>query len=149
MTARSATVFAALSAGLAVAAGAFGAHALRDHVTTERLATWETASRYQIIHALAIFLAARWMAREIPGANAASLLFMVGTVLFAGSLYLLVLFDAPWFGAITPAWWGGVHRRLAGDGVGGTQARLSADGRGLTPRRRYPAGAAAWSSWRR
>lgn len=102
MSARFASVFAALSAGIAVAAGAFGAHGLRDHVTAERLATWETAARYQVIHALAIFLAARWMAREIPGATAASWLFILGTVLFAGSLYLLVLLDAPWLGAVTP-----------------------------------------------
>lgn len=102
MSARFASVFAALSAAVAVAAGAFGAHGLRDHVSAERLATWETAARYQVIHALAIFLAARWMAREIPGAGAASWLFILGTVLFAGSLYLLVLLDAPWLGAVTP-----------------------------------------------
>ncbi len=102
MTARFATLFAALSAALAVAAGAFGAHALRAHVTADRLATWETASRYQLIHAIALFLAARWVAREIPGATPAALLFMIGTVLFSGSLYLLVLLDQPLLGALTP-----------------------------------------------
>lgn len=102
MTARAAAIFAALSAAIAVAAGAFGAHALRDIVPDQRLATWETAARYQLVHALAILLAARWVARAVPGATLATWLFIVGTVLFAGSLYLLVLLDQPWLGAVTP-----------------------------------------------
>lgn len=102
MTARFAAIFAALSAAVAVAAGAFGAHALRELVPDQRLATWETAARYHLIHAIAIFLAARWVARSVPGASLAVWLFIAGTVLFAGSLYLLVLFDRPWLGAVTP-----------------------------------------------
>lgn len=102
MNTRQATIFAALSAAVAVAAGAFGAHALRDQVAASRLETWETASRYQLIHALAILYAARWIARGIPGAGLASLLFLAGTILFSGSLYLLVLADASWLGVVTP-----------------------------------------------
>lgn len=102
MNTRQVTVFAALSAAVAVAAGAFGAHALREQVTAARLETWETAARYQLIHALAILYAARWTARGIPGASLASFLFVAGTVLFAGSLYLLVLLNAPWLGMVTP-----------------------------------------------
>lgn len=102
MTARFAAIVGALSAAVAVAAGAFGAHALRDLVPDPRLATWETAARYHLIHAIAIFLTARWVARAIPGAAVAAWLFIAGTVLFAGSLYLLVLFDRPWLGAVAP-----------------------------------------------
>lgn len=102
MNTRQVTVFAALSAAVAVAAGAFGAHALREQLTAARLETWETAARYQLIHALAILYSARWTARGIPGAGLASFLFMAGTILFAGSLYLLVLVDAPWLGIATP-----------------------------------------------
>jgi uncharacterized membrane protein YgdD (TMEM256/DUF423 family) len=102
MTARFAAVFGAMSAAVAVAAGAFGAHALRDVVSDPRLVAWESAARYQVIHALAILMAARWVARQVPGALAATWLFVAGTVLFAGSLYLLVLLDQPWIGAVTP-----------------------------------------------
>mgnify|MGYP002625393862 FL=1 len=102
MTARSAAIFGALSAAMAVAAGAFGAHALRDLVPEQRLDAWETAARYQLVHAIAVFLTARWVARAVPGARLAAWLFVVGTVLFAGSLYLLVLLDMPWLGAVTP-----------------------------------------------
>lgn len=102
MTARFAAIFGALSAAVAVAAGAFGAHALRDLVPDQRLATWETAARYHLVHAIAIFLAARWVARAVPGAALAAWLFIAGTILFAGSLYLLVLLDKPWLGAVTP-----------------------------------------------
>ncbi len=93
----------ALSALLAVAAGAFGAHGLEARVSAERLATWETAAHYQAIHALAL-LAVAWAATRWPGAltRAAGWLFVVGTIVFSGSLYLLVLTDTPWLGAITP-----------------------------------------------
>jgi uncharacterized membrane protein YgdD (TMEM256/DUF423 family) len=93
----------ALSAFIAVAAGAFGAHALRARLAPDLLASFETAARYQMYHALAL-LAVAWASNHWPGMplRAAGLLFIGGSVLFSGSLYLLALTDAPWLGAITP-----------------------------------------------
>jgi uncharacterized membrane protein YgdD (TMEM256/DUF423 family) len=88
----------ALSALVSVAAGAFGAHALRARLTPEYLAVFETAARYQMYHAVGL-LVTRW-----PGALPvwAGWLFVAGTVLFSGSLYALALTGARWLGAITP-----------------------------------------------
>ena len=92
----------ALSALIAVAAGAFGAHALRARLTPDMLAVFETAARYQMYHALGL-LAVAWAAARWPGpAGAAGWLFVAGTVLFCGSLYLLALSGHRWLGAITP-----------------------------------------------
>lgn len=93
----------AVSAGLAVALGAFGAHGLEGQVTADRLQTFETAARYQMYHALAL-LAVGWIASQGPHATVrvAGWCFVAGTVLFSGSLYLLVLTDTGWLGAITP-----------------------------------------------
>jgi uncharacterized membrane protein YgdD (TMEM256/DUF423 family) len=91
------------SAFLAVAAGAFGAHALRGRLTPELLAVFETAARYQMYHALAL-LAVAWAVARWPGPwpRAAGWCFAVGTVLFSGSLYALALTGLRWLGAITP-----------------------------------------------
>ena len=93
----------ALSAGLAVAAGAFGAHALKGHLSAEDLAVFETGARYQMYHALAL-LAVAWAASRWPGPSvtAAGWLFVAGTILFSGSLYALALSGIRWLGAITP-----------------------------------------------
>ncbi len=93
----------AVSAMLSVAAGAFGAHALRSRLGPDSLAVFETAARYQMFHALGLFAAA-WAASRWPGAwpNRAGWLFVVGTVLFSGSLYALALTGIRWLGAITP-----------------------------------------------
>ena len=93
----------ALSAGLAVAFGAFGAHALRARLSPADLATFETGVRYQMYHALAL-LAVAWIAAQVPGAlpRAAGWLFVAGTVVFSGSLYVLVLTGQRWLGAVTP-----------------------------------------------
>src|SRR5687768_12107061 len=87
----------------AVAAGAFGAHALRERLTPDLLAVFETAARYHMYHALAI-LAAAWAAAQWPGAltSAAGWLFTVGVLVFSGSLYILALTGVRWLGAITP-----------------------------------------------
>lgn len=93
----------ALSAFLAVAAGAFGAHALRDLVSADRLAIWETGARYQMYHALGLMVVAYVSAQKDAGpARLAGWLFVAGTVLFSGSLYLLTLTGITWLGAITP-----------------------------------------------
>jgi uncharacterized membrane protein YgdD (TMEM256/DUF423 family) len=93
----------AVSAFVAVAAGAFGAHALRARLSPELLAVFETGARYQMYHALGL-IAAAWAAARWPGAlpQAAGWLFLAGTVLFSGSLYALALSGVRWLGAITP-----------------------------------------------
>jgi uncharacterized membrane protein YgdD (TMEM256/DUF423 family) len=93
----------ALSAFIAVAAGAFGAHALRARLAPDLLAVFETGARYQMYHALAL-LAVAWAATRWPGVpvRAAGWLFIGGTLLFSGSLYLLALTGTRWLGAITP-----------------------------------------------
>jgi uncharacterized membrane protein YgdD (TMEM256/DUF423 family) len=93
----------AFSAFLAVAAGAFGAHALRGRLSPEMLSVFETGARYQMYHALAL-LAAGWASTRRPGrlAAAAGWLFVAGTILFSGSLYALSCTGIRSFGAITP-----------------------------------------------
>ena len=88
---------------LAVLAGAFGAHALRSRLSPDLLAVFETAARYQMYHALAL-LAVAWVVSRSPTPLAAwaGALFVVGTVLFSGSLYLLALTGTRGLGAITP-----------------------------------------------
>lgn len=87
----------------AVAAGAFGAHALRSRLSEPMLQVFETAARYQMYHALAL-LAAAWAVERWGGtaAVAAGWAFVVGMVVFSGSLYLLAVTGARWLGAITP-----------------------------------------------
>lgn len=93
----------AFSALVAVAAGAFGAHAFRSRLAPDLLAVFETATRYQMYHALAL-LAVAWAADRWPGpaVRRAGWLFVAGTALFSGSLYLLALSGVRWLGAITP-----------------------------------------------
>jgi uncharacterized membrane protein YgdD (TMEM256/DUF423 family) len=93
----------ALSGLIAVAAGAFGAHALKARLAPDLLAVFETGARYQLYHALALGLVA-WAASRWPGAApaVAGWAFLAGTVLFSGSLYVLALTGQRWLGAITP-----------------------------------------------
>ena len=88
---------------IAVAAGAFGAHAVRERIGPERLDTWKTAADSQLWHALATivagFAATRW---ESGAAAAAGWCFVAGSVMFSGSLYALALTDRRRLGAITP-----------------------------------------------
>ncbi len=94
---------AAISGFIGVGAGAFGAHGLKNLVGPALLDVWHTAVLYQLIHTLAILLliglasyandtALRWAGR----------LFAAGIVIFSGSLYVLVLTNIKWLGAITP-----------------------------------------------
>ena len=94
---------AAVVGGVAVAAGAFGAHALDGAVSPDRLDTWRTAATYAQVHALAAVLAA--LVAERTGARAAlwaGRLFLAGVALFSGSLWALVLLDLPALGAVAP-----------------------------------------------
>lgn len=88
---------------LGVAAGAFGAHALRTRLSPEMLAVFETGVRYQMYHALAL-LAVAWAQTKWPGAvlGAGGWLFIVGILVFSGSLYLLTMTGIRWLGAVTP-----------------------------------------------
>ena len=94
---------AAVSALFAVAAGAFGAHWLKERRGADLLAAFETGARYHMYHALALGLVA-WTAERRPGRAAlwAGWLFVGGTLLFSGSLYLLALTGQRWLGAVTP-----------------------------------------------
>jgi len=96
-------IMGAVLAALGVAAGAFGAHALRGRLTPELLAAFETGVRYHLIHALAL-LSVAWATTRWPGraTNIAGWLFLAGTVLFSGSLYALSVSGIRALGAITP-----------------------------------------------
>jgi uncharacterized membrane protein YgdD (TMEM256/DUF423 family) len=91
----------ALLAARAVAAGAFGAHALRSRLSPADLATFETAARYQMYHALGLIAVAGLTSRGLAAAPS-GWCFLIGIVLFSGSLYLLTLGGLRWMGAITP-----------------------------------------------
>lgn len=90
----------AFSAALAVALGAFGAHALSS-IGSARLAWWHTATQYHFIAAFGLMLAGA-LTRERVALASPSALFAVGTLLFSGSLYAMALGAPRWFGAITP-----------------------------------------------
>src|SRR5690349_22498649 len=104
MTPRLALVAASLLMALAVALGAFGAHALKARLSPEMLAVWQTGVMYHAWHALAL-LALGLLMLHVPGSaplRYAAWLFVAGIVFFAGSLYLLALGAPRWVGAITP-----------------------------------------------
>jgi uncharacterized membrane protein YgdD (TMEM256/DUF423 family) len=102
-----ATRLAALMGLLAVALGAFGAHALKELLARHNaVAVWEKAVFYHFIHAFMLFvLAQRQPVRTGPWVS-----FFMGIVVFSGSLYLLAVTNARWLGMITPI--GGVSLLL-------------------------------------
>jgi uncharacterized membrane protein YgdD (TMEM256/DUF423 family) len=105
---RLALTVGALYGMLAVSLGAFGAHGLADRVPSERLVTWATGAEYLGLHALAL-LACGLMLALRPGARmlaAAAWAIGLGTLVFSGSLFVLVLSGVRWWGAVTP--FGGV-----------------------------------------
>lgn len=93
----------ALNAFLAVAAGAFGAHALKARLTPDMLAVFETGARYHMYHALGL-LAVGLLAHARPSGllQGAGVAMLVGIALFSGSLYALALSGVRALGAITP-----------------------------------------------
>ena len=97
----------AISAFIGVAAGAFGAHGLEDRLNADMLSVFEIGVRYQMYHAFGL-LAAAWAYSKWPSklVSTGGWLFVIGTVLFSGSLYLLSITGLKWFGAVTP--FGGV-----------------------------------------
>src|SRR5689334_22912550 len=92
---------AAILAGLAVVLGAFAAHAMQPRYEAAQLQTFETAVRYQMYHALAL-LGCGVLSKAGYRSGGAAACFVLGIVLFSGSLYVLVLSGAKWLGAVTP-----------------------------------------------
>lgn len=97
-------MLAAINGFLAVALGAFAAHALRERLSESLLATFQTGVQYQMYHSLALLgiglLAINYPNANLPKISAYS--FQIGIVLFSGSLYLLSVTGIRWLGAITP-----------------------------------------------
>ncbi|QLE56131.1 DUF423 domain-containing protein [Nostoc sp. TCL26-01] len=105
---------AAVLGGLSVACGAFASHALREKVSERSLEIFEVGARYQMYHALALLLVAILISRiESPPTTliASGWLFIIGIIIFSGSLYALSLTGIKILGAITPL--GGVAFLLA------------------------------------
>lgn len=88
-------------AGLAVLAGAFGAHALAEVLVGKSAQHWDLASRYQMYHAGALLFAGL-LANRGYRTRLAGWCFLSGTLIFAGTLYGLALSGPRWLGAITP-----------------------------------------------
>lgn len=93
----------ALLGCIGVAAGAFGAHALKQRITSDLLSIFEVGVRYQLYHAFAIILTVLLM--SVVNSNwliFAGYFFIVGTMIFSGSLYALVFTSIKAWGAVTP-----------------------------------------------
>ena len=97
-------VLGALAVLLAVMAGAFGAHALRELITERSLEVFQTGVQYQMIHGLGLVLIALLGAMDVSRRllTLATGFFVAGVVMFSGSLYLLVLTEWRWVGPVTP-----------------------------------------------
>ena len=93
----------AVSGFLAVALGAFGAHGLKERLDAYHLGVFQTGVTYQFFHALVLLVIGLWLRNQGPtlirGAGHA---FLLGTVVFSGSLYTLALTGAKGWGAVTP-----------------------------------------------
>lgn len=93
---------AAVNGFLAVALGAFGAHALKSKLSADMLAVYETAVQYHFYHTLALLAVAVLMVNGVSGLKLSGILFLAGTIIFSGSLYALALSGVKILGAITP-----------------------------------------------
>lgn len=93
----------AVFGALGVALGAFGAHGLADRLTPERLETWKTAARYQLVHAVAMIALAA-LASVVGDQTVANtgIAWTIGVLIFSGSLYALCLSGVGALGAVTP-----------------------------------------------
>lgn len=96
-------LFGVINGFLSVALGAFGAHGLEGKVTEKQLATWEKAVDYQMFHAVALFVTGLVMAKFQSGSlTGAGWLFLIGIILFSGSLYIYSTTAIKTFAMITP-----------------------------------------------
>ena len=97
-------IFAGLAGAIGVVLGAFGAHALRGSIEPRLMETFQTAVQYQLIHALALLMVSLtmgWLGQSLSF-EISAYAFMVGIILFSGSLYGLVLTEMGWLGPVTP-----------------------------------------------
>ena len=96
-------VFGSIIAGLGVAAGAFGAHALKEILDAPMLQVFETATRYVMYHAIGLCIVS-WAIDRYPEQRLekSGWLFLIGILLFSGSLYVVSLAGIRWMGAVTP-----------------------------------------------
>jgi uncharacterized membrane protein YgdD (TMEM256/DUF423 family) len=101
MTAQRWIAIGAALCGTAVAAGAFGAHALKERLTPEALEIWRTGVLYHVLHGLALVAFGAYRT-HFGTRDLAAWCFFVGTLIFAGTLYGLALGGPRWLGAITP-----------------------------------------------
>lgn len=103
-TARWFLTLGALLAALGVAFGAFGAHALKNLLTEERMAVYQTAVQYHFYHAFGLLIVGLLLLKwpEAGGLRVAGGLLLAGLLLFSGSLYGLTLTGQRWLGAVTP-----------------------------------------------
>lgn len=95
----------AILGGLSVAAGAFASHALREKLPERSMEVFETATRYQMYHALSLLFVALLLSRaemNLSLLTASGVAFIVGALVFCGSLYALSLSGMKILGAITP-----------------------------------------------
>lgn len=103
MTVTALIVLGAGFAGLAVALGAFGAHGLEARLTERALATWQTGVQYQFLHAFALLaIAALWTRLADGWGTTAAVAFVLGILLFSGSLYALAMGAPRVLGAVAP-----------------------------------------------
>lgn len=96
-------LFAAFFGFTGVGLGAFAAHGLKNRLSADYLAIFQTGVHYQMLHALALFGVAL-LSTQLSGRliSASGWLFVAGILVFSGSLYLLTLTATPVLGAITP-----------------------------------------------
>lgn len=97
-------VFASINGFIAVALGAFAAHGLKNILTPDLLNTFQTGVQYHMYHALAL-LGVGLLTLHYPNnplLKTSGYLFLLGIILFSGSLYILALSGIRWLGAVTP-----------------------------------------------
>ena len=99
--ARNFAIWGAVLGFLAVALGAFGAHGLRERLSSDSMGIYQTGVQYHMIHALAL-LALAALADRVRHVAVIGWLFVFGVLIFSGSLYLLAITGERWLGAITP-----------------------------------------------
>jgi len=108
MTAKLGLILAGLNGLLGVAAGAFGAHGLREKVSARDLEIWQTGAHYQQVHAAVLLALAIWAlhagqhGQSTPLHSVAMTLLVVGMTIFSGTLYAMTLGGPRFLGAITP-----------------------------------------------
>lgn len=120
---------AAASGFIVVGLGAFGAHGLRNLLDAARLGTWETAVQYQMLHVTALLAVGLLSLRgELALLRWSGWSFVLGTLLFSGSLYVLALTGVSWLGMITPLGgvcfllgWGLLFKAATGLSVSGSR----------------------------